>query len=344
MTVSRRLFVAAIGAAAASCRTAPERAKGPPVLDTARLDAQFPALATRAQPGVLGLGVGLISSEAAWTSDAVNRYPMQSVFKAPLAAAALSEVDAGRLKLNEPITITQLDLSPPASAIDASWPTPPDHHTLTLPAVDLIALAVQKSDNTAADVIMKRIGGPGMVTAWLTAKGISNMSVDRYERELQQEIAGMPPFQPAWKDEAAWTAARNAIPAPDREAANARYLADARDTATLPATLDFLNKLVMRDLLSEASTRLLLRLMTDAPTGAGRIRAALPPGASLAHKTGSARTDLGLTPATNDIGIVTLANGRRFSVAVYLAASTATEADRDRLIADAARLAISAVS
>jgi beta-lactamase class A len=183
-----------------------------------------------------------------------------------------------------------------------------------------------------------------MVSAWLTGKSIANMSVDRYERELQQEIAGLPPFQPAWKDEAAWIAARNAVPAADREAANVRYLADPRDTATLPASLDFLNKLSLGQLLADASTSLLLRLMTASPTGAGRIRAALPPGATLAHKTGSARTDLGLTPATNDIGIVTLAGGRRFSIAVYLAASTATEVDRDHLIADAARLAISAIS
>ena len=153
----------------------------------------------------------------------------------------------------------------------------------------------------------------------------------------------MPPFRPAWKDEATWNAARDQVPAEVREAAVAAYLADPRDTATLPATLDFLTRLATGDLLSTASTALLLRLMTAAHTGAGRLRAALPQGASLAHKTGSARTDLGLTPATNDIGIVTLNNSRRFAVAVYLAGSTVTEAERDRLIADAGRLAISCV-
>jgi beta-lactamase class A len=89
---------------------------------------------------------------------------------------------------------------------------------------------------------------------------------------------------------------------------------------------------------------LLLRLMTDSATGLGRLRAGLPPGATLAHKTGTAPTDLGLTSATNDIGIVTLANGRRFVAAAYLAGSTATEVGRERLIADAARLAASCVS
>jgi beta-lactamase class A len=212
-----------------------------------------------------------------------------------------------------------------------------------LAAVDLIALAIQRSDNTAADTIMKRIGGPAAVTAWLRARSIGDIRVDRYERELQVEVSGMPPFQPAWKDPRAWQAARDAVPAADRERASAGYLADPRDTATVPATLDFLTRLARGELLSPTSTRLLLRLMTDSATGVHRLGAGLPPGAALAHKTGTAATDLGLTPATNDIGVVTLADGRRFAIAAYLAGSTATEAVREGLIADAARLAVSCV-
>jgi beta-lactamase class A len=269
--------------------------------------------------------------------------PLQSVFKAPLAAAALAEVDAGRLTLNERIRLTDDDLSPPYSPIDAAWPSPPQNHVMDLPAVDLIALAVQQSDNTAADTIMKRIGGPGAVTAWLHAKGVDGMSIDRYERELQPAIAGMPPFQPEWKDRAAWMAARDAVPAETREAAINAYLADPRDTATVPAALEFLRLLAIGSLLSPASTRLLLRLKTESDTGAHRLRAGLPSGASLAHKTGTAATDLGLTPAVNDIGVVTLADGRTLVVAAFLAGSSAAEAERDRLIADAARIFCAAV-
>jgi len=268
---------------------------------------------------------------------------MQSVFKAPLAAAALAEVDAGRLRLDERIPIAALDLSPPPGAINRAWPSPPEGHTMNVPAIDLIALAVQQSDNTAADVIMKRIGGPGAVTAWLRAKGVADMSIDRYERELQQDLAGMEPFRPAWKSLPAWMAARDTVPAAAREAAMDAYLTDPRDTTTVPAALNFLYKLSLGELISPASTRLLLRLMTDTDTGANRLRAGLPPGATLAHKTGSAATDLGLTPATNDIGIVGLPNGRRFAIAGFLADSTATEKDRDRLFADAARLVVKAI-
>jgi beta-lactamase class A len=322
----------------------PAPAAGSASLDPRRLAEGFAPLAARARPAVFGFGVGPIGPGLAWVSDASARFPLQSVFKAFMAAAVLSEADAGRLKLSEPITLTDEDLSTGDGAINQAWPRPPEGRRMTLPAVDLIALAIQKSDNTAADTIMQRIGGPAAVTAWLRAKGIGEINVNRYERELQPELAGMAAFQPGWIDRRAWQAARDAVAPQAREAAAARYMADPRDTATLPSTLDFLSRLAQGQLLSAVSTRLLLRLMTDSPIGADRLRAGLPAGAALAHRTGSAATDLGLTPATNDVGIVTLPDGRRLAMAAYLAGSTATETVRDRLIADAARLAISCVT
>ena len=341
----RRSLLAALGAGGllAGCTTRPPpKATGPASLDTGRLANGFPALASRAHPAIFGFGVALLDPGVAWVSDRTARFPLQSVFKAFLAATALAQVDTGQMKLSEPVVITDQDLAPGESAIARAWPGA--GHTLPLPTVDLIALAVQRSDNTAADVLMKRLGGPAAVTAWLRAKGVADISIDRYETQLQPDLAGMGPFQVSWVDPRAWQAARDAVPSEAREAATARYLADPRDTATLPASLDFLTRLASGELLAPASTRLLLRLMTDSLPGAHRLKAGLPPGAVIAHKTGTAATDLGLTPATNDIGLVTLENGRRFALAAYLAGATATEAARDSLIADAARLAASCVS
>jgi beta-lactamase class A len=343
MEMGRRLILTSLAAAMASCARTGAPSPKPGAFNTKLLDRGFPALAARARPGFFNLGVLEMRGEQLWCWNDQARMPMQSVFKAPLAAAALAEVDAGRLKLNERIHITPLDLSPMHSPIDEAWPTPPEGHVMDFPAIDLIALAVQQSDNTAADVIMKRIGGPGAVTAWLRAREIVDMSIDRYEREIQQELAGMEPFRPDWKDLPAWLAARDSVPAAMREAAMDAYLADPRDTSTVPAALNFLYKLSLGELISSASTRLLLRLMSSTSTGANRLRAGLPPHATLAHKTGSAATDLGFTPATNDIGLVSLPDGRRFAIAGFLAASTATDADRDRLFADAARLVVKAI-
>jgi beta-lactamase class A len=331
----------ATGLAAAGCASRGNRRRHGGGLDLDRLERGHRLLAARAAPGILSLGVMTLDSPAVWSADPRGPSPMQSVFKAPLAAAALAEVDAGRLTLNEIIRIGADDLSPPPSRLNTALP--PDGGDLDIPAVDLIALAVRESDNTAADSIMRRIGGPGAVTAWLRAHDISDMRVDRYERELQPDLCGLASFRPAWKTQAAWSGARQDVPPARKEAAIAAYLADPRDTATARAALDFLSKLADGALLSRSSTSLLLRLMTEAPTGPGRLRAGLPADATLAHKTGSSGTDLGLTPVTNDIGLVTLRDGRRFAMAALLTGSTATESQRDALIADTARLAVSAL-
>ena len=82
--------------------------------------------------------------------------------------------------------------------------------------------------------------------------------------------------------------------------------------------------------------------MTQTTTGQARLKAGLPPAATLAHKTGTGRTDLGVNPATNDIGVITLKDGRRYAVAVFLAGSPAGDAERDAIIADVARAVVRA--
>ena len=310
-------------------------------LDFERLARGFAPMAARAAPGVLNLGVMTFDTLAVWCADQSRRFPMAGLARAPVAAAALAEVDAGRLRLNDMIAVRAVDLSPPPSRVNRAFPLRGEDE-LRLPVADLIALAVQAADNTAADVITAHIGGPGAVTAWLRQHDIKEMRVDRYQREIQTDMFGMASFRAAWKDEAAWAAARASVPPAVREAAMAPFLADPRDTTTAEGALDFLNMLSGGDLLSRGSTSLLLRLMSTG-VGAGPLRAGLPARAALAHQGGASATDLGLTPVTNDMGVVTLPGGRRFAIATFLAGSAATAAQRDGLIAGAARLAVSAL-
>ena len=112
---------------------------------------------------------------------------------------------------------------------------------------------------------MKRIGGPGAVNGWLQAKNVDEISVDRYERELQPETYGMASFRPAWKGAAAFSAAMATVPPPKRHAAMLAYMADPRDSATPRGMLGFLRRLDEGELLSAASTR---RLLTHPGTDA----------------------------------------------------------------------------
>ena len=257
-----------------------------PVIDVKALTAQLQALADGAAPGALGVAVRDAQTGQTVAFNADRRFPLQGVFKAPLGAAVLAQVDAGRLRLDQTISIRDIDLSPPFSPIADAWPGRTDYSL-----ADLLDRASGASDNTAADALLKLIGGPGALTAWLTLKNIHDFRVDRYERQLQPDIAGMASFRADWKGEAAYRTQLLAVPEATRRKAMADYLADPRDTATPVAAIGFLEALRAGELISKASTQRLLAIMTTTQTGAGRLKAALPVGARLAHKTGGARTE-----------------------------------------------------
>ncbi len=340
-SLSRRVLLAAGSSALlAACGEQPNiTVSRTPPLAGEQLVTDIEAIARAARPGLLGVSLMNLENSEVFLQEGERPFPMQSVFKAPLGAAVLGEVDAGRLSLDESFLLEAGHLSPPFSPIAAAWPTRRDYT-----ARQLLEAAVGRSDNTAADVLLKRIGGPGAVTAWLDGRRLDEVRIDRYERELQPQIYGMASFRPDWRTDAAFLRARDSVPPQTRLAAIRRYLTDPRDTATPRGILDFLGMLHRGELLTARSTQLLLGIMTHTATGPNRLRAGLPMDALLAHKTGTAGTDLGINPATADIGIFTLADRRAYAIAVFLAGSTADEATRDRIIADVARTAVRAVA
>jgi beta-lactamase class A len=341
---TRRAALAA-GAAAvlASCGPRPLFAsRSSARLDVKRLDQGFPALADRARPGAFAMGVMNLETAETWYWNMGRGFPLAGAFQIPLAAAALSEVEERELALTERVAFSALDLSAPFSAINQKWPTPPDGYAASIPASTLFTLTLLWGDNTAADVLMQRIGGPSRVGAFLQQKTIEGVRVDRYARELAVESAGMPTFRPDWKDLPAFLAARDAVAPADRQAAMDAYVAGPRDTATVPGALELLRKLVAGELVSAGATAQLIKWMEAARGGERRLKAGLPAGARFAHKASAAATDLGFTPAVADLGVATWPDGRRFAVAAFLAGSTGAEAQRDSLFADAARLIVAA--
>jgi len=85
--------------------------------------------------------------------------------------------------------------------------------------------------------------------------------------------------------------------------------------------------------LSESSQALLRKLMTQTPTGLQRIKGLLPDGTVVAHKTGTSPTVDGVTAATNDVGLVTLPNGRHLAISVFVSDSGANKAVCEGVIA-----------
>lgn len=332
----RGLLVAAGAGLLAACgRKSHMTASDTPELDVEMLEREVGAIARRASPGTLGVGLMNLDSGQTYQLNGERPFPMQSVFKLPLAAAVLAEVDGRRLSLDERVLLGEEQLSAQHSPIASAWPARRDYSY-----GELLDAVVIDSDNTAADVLLKRIGGPGALTAWMAGETVTGIRVDRYEREIQTEVYGMPSFRPAWRDPALYTAAKLAVPPTTRMAAMRAYMADPRDTATPRGMLEFLQLLNGDELLSEASTRKLLAMMARNMRGAGRIRAGLPKETFLAHRPGTSGVDQGLNAATNDIGIFVLPDKRAYGLAVFLSGSTLDDAGRDAIIADVTRAAV----
>jgi len=83
--------------------------------------------------------------------------------------------------------------------------------------------------------------------------------------------------------------------------------------------------------LSKKSREFLLAVMSRTSTGGRRLRGLLPKGTPVADKTGT------IGGVANDVGYITLPDGRRFAIAVYTKSSTTPEVDREKAIAEVTR-------
>ena len=134
------------------------------------------------------------------------------------------------------------------------------------------------SDNRATDIILRDLGGPKKVQQWLDQNQVSGVRVDRSIARLLS----------------------------DR-----RDLRDERDSATPKAMVSLLQRIDSGQLLRPSSRSYLLGLMARCQTGKNRMRALLPSGTRVEHKTGT------LNGLTTDVGFITLPDGRRLAIALF---------------------------
>src|SRR5438309_7784403 len=161
-------------------------------------------------------------------------------------------------------------------------------------ARSLMARMLIHSDNHATDTLLADLGGPGAVRKWLDDNGVTGLHVDRTIAEL--------------------LSAR-------------RDLWDRRDSSTPTAMVDLLRRIYKAELIRPESRNYLLDLMARCETGKNRMKALLPNGVTVEHKTGT------LTGLADDVGFITMPDGHRIAVAIFTRGGT----DRPRTIAEATR-------
>ena len=289
-----------------------------------RLQQALAQLADKAAPGVLGITVVDLDTRVRTRINADRAYPMMSVFKAPVAATVLAQIDTGRISLRQEVMIDRRDVVDGAAvpSIGAHFKGAQMHFSVER----LLVAAVSESDNTAVDALIRLVGGPHVVTDFLRAHGINGMHVELSEAQVGRVFDD--------------TAIGQSAPARETEqAALARqrrgyraYLDDPRNRTTPDAAVNFLEKLWSGQLLSAGSTKQLLGLMYG-QTVPDRLRAGLPHGVRFADKCGTSYSLDGETAAFNDIGIMTWPNGHTIIVAAFLTASRADKKARDALFA-----------
>lgn len=304
--------------------------------NTTRLQERLNNLDLSRAQGNVGIGVLDLDTGERWFRNGKQRFPMQSVFKLPVGIVVLKLVDEGKLSLNQTVTITREQFVPAWSPILKEIKGDRGQFTVQY----LLQRAVGDSDNTAADALVRLVGGPEQVTANLGRMNLRDIRVDRLEQQLQPDTVGLTNFRPELVDKQKYEQAVGQIPDAVKKAALERYLTDPRDTATPEGMIDLLVKLQSRQLLSEDSTALLLKIMTDSPTGQKRLKAGLPPGWSIAHKTGTGEDVVGIGIATNDVGLISSPTGRRLAIAVFIAGSKAPLEQRESAISAVASAAI----
>lgn len=264
------------------------------------------------------VGIAVRDVQAGWTAgyDMGVLYPQQSVSKLWVAIAILNLVDRGRLHLNDVLLVRRDDLSvfyqPIRACVHANgYPASVD---------ELLTRQITESDNTANDMLMRRAGGPEAVRRLIEALAVQGVRTGLEERHLQARIAGLqwrPEYGEGWN----FQFAREKLPLDYRTEKLRAYLADPADGASPAGLVGGLAKLKRGELLSPASTRHLLDIMSRVLTGMGRLRGGLPAGWSIAHKTGTGQELGGLTTGYNDVGLITAPDGHTYAVAVMIAST-----------------------
>jgi beta-lactamase class A len=253
-------------------------------------------------------------------------FPMASVVKLPVGIALLQRVDRGEIKLDDEVTLGPDDYHAGVSPIaDLA-----QGRALKVSIGSLLVHMVRDSDNSAVDYILAHIVPPKEVMSTLRDLKVRNVDVSRQEAQIVGEILN--------EADVIETRTRYAKRLSEMTPAQARegllkFWQDPRDTATPAGIGDLLIKLHQHQVgLKPESEAILLRLMTQTKSGQNRIRAGIPAGATLAHKTGS-------MPGTlNDVGIITSPDGKHHIIlAVLTKKSTGEEEDRAKVIAAIAK-------
>lgn len=254
----------------------------------------------KAVDGQVGIAVMNLTTKDTLLYNVHGIFPMQSVYKFPLALAVLDQVDRKKLSLNQKIKLTERDLLPDTWSPLRDKYKPGDAITLE----EVLMYTVTHSDNNGCDMLFRLLKGPKNVDRYVKKLGVSEIAIAATEEEMHAD----------WDTQFTnWCKPR--------------------------AMLRLLELFYDGKLLSDSSQKLLWRMMAETSTGPNRIKGLLPKGTEVLHRTGLGNTNAqGITGAVNDVGIVRLPDGRYFAIVVYIGRVKGQIPDIEEKIAEIAKV------
>ncbi len=242
--------------------------------------------------GRLGVSAFNIANGERLGYRANERFAMASTFKLLLVAAVLHQVDLGTETLDRSVKFSAAD-------IQSYAPITSKHlKDGQMSVSELCAATLQYSDNTAANLLLKRVGGPAGLTRYIRALGDKTTRLDRNEPSLNTNITG-----------------------------------DLWDTTTPIAMLNSMQTLLVGNALSINSKKQLTKWLIGNTTGDAKLRAGFNPAWKVGDKTGS-----GANGASNDVAIVWPDKNLPFLITVYYTDSTISPEQQSKVIADVGRV------
>lgn len=242
--------------------------------------------------GRLGVAMYRTKDDTWYSYRGDERFPLCSVFKVVAVADLLKRSESDPALLQTRLPVDENDILPFSFAIKKYVKT-----GISLKEIAEACLVV--SDNTAANMLLRTLGGPAAVTAFARSLGQTDFRVDRWEMEMNDSTPG-----------------------------------DERDTTSPLAMAALLHTIVLGDVLAPPERRQLTRWMINCMTGDKRLAAGTPRAWTVAQKTGTG--DYG---TTNAIGVLWPPVGSPLVLSVFYTQDTIDAEARNDLIAAVARLA-----
>jgi len=286
----RRIFLRAATSAAI---TAAHFGSKSAFADTATTFAALEAAAGGGRIGVAGLNT---ANKKTVSHRADERFPFCSTFKLISVSAILKRSESDPTLLARRIEYG-------SQALVKYSPVTNLHVGTGMTTSAICAAALQYSDNTAANLIIRLLGGPAAVTSFARSIGDDSFRLDRWEIALNGAVPG-----------------------------------DPRDTTTPAAMMADLRRATLGDLLDPSQRNQLVTWMRGCKTGLRRIRAAVPADWAVADKTGTG--DYG---TANDIAVIWPPGKQPIVLAIYVTLEKKNAPARDDLVAAAARIALAAL-